>query len=99
MTYSDAAYGSQMGQSMQQQPSQLFTPGLTGDNQFTAQQGQQQPPYFQGQDPQYINGPAFAQQQQQPPYVAQQQVGQLADQFGQMGIGGQKPVSMADDVV
>jgi hypothetical protein len=97
MGYGDATYvGGQLNQPIQQQqPAQLFTPGLSGDNHWDAQQGQQQPPYFQGQDSQYINGPGYP-QQQQPPYVHQQQhpVGQLADQFSQLGMGGQKPVSL-----
>ena len=106
-SFGDAAYGGVGGGPGmgQQPPQQLFTPGLAADNQFSAQQ-QQQPSYFapgQG-DPQYINGPqAQYGQQPQPPYVGQQpQVGQLADQFGQMGIGGpagafgQKPVIVTD---
>jgi protein transport protein SEC24 len=93
-SYGDGGYGGQMAQPAQQ-PSQLFTPGLTGDNQFTAQQGRPQQPYYQGQgqEPEYINAPAFG-QQQQPPYVGQQQMGQLADQFGQMGMGGQRQVGL-----
>ncbi|KAI0252493.1 protein transporter SEC24 [Lactifluus subvellereus] len=64
---------------------QLFTPGLAAENQFAQQQQQQQvtaPSYYgqQQREPEYINAPAG--------YDA----GQLADQFGQMGInGGQKP--------
>ncbi|KAG5650908.1 COPII subunit [Sphagnurus paluster] len=78
----------------QQQPvagGQLFTPGLVGEHQFQAQQGQQpgQPAYYQpGQEPEYINGPAYGQPPQ--PAYAQAPIDALAGQFGQMGMGGQK---------
>ncbi|KAI0087345.1 protein transporter SEC24 [Irpex rosettiformis] len=74
--------------SQQQQPNQLFTPGLAAENQFQQQQ-QQQPQLQPGQqqyyggvqpEPEYINGPQYGQQQQQ-------QMGTLADQFGQMNMG------------
>lgn len=75
----------------QQQPGQLFTPGLAAENQFQQQQQQQmqpgQPPYYGGAapEPEYINGP-------QAPMYGQPQnpMNTLADQFGQMGMGGQK---------
>ncbi|KAF8637917.1 hypothetical protein AX17_002539 [Amanita inopinata Kibby_2008] len=66
---------------------QLFTPGLAGEHQFQAQQNQavaSQPPYYgQQPEPEYINGPAYA-----------QPVADLASQFGHMGIGGQKPLQL-----
>ncbi|KAF7351265.1 Protein transporter SEC24 [Mycena sanguinolenta] len=67
------------------QPQQLFTPGLAGENQFQAQQvaGGQQPSYFQ---------PDSGYGQQQPAYGGKQPGGVdgLANQFGTMGLGGQK---------
>ncbi|KAI0261673.1 protein transporter SEC24 [Gloeopeniophorella convolvens] len=73
---------------------QLFTPGLVAENQFAQQQQQPQPgaPSYYGQqqgEPEYINAPGYG----QPPTTGygQQGVSQLADQFGQMGVGGQKP--------
>lgn len=69
---------------------QLFTPGLAAENQFAQQQQQAAPPSYFGQqqrEPEYINAPGYGQ-----PPVAGYDAGQLADQFGQMGInGGQKP--------
>ncbi|KIK56698.1 hypothetical protein GYMLUDRAFT_46999 [Collybiopsis luxurians FD-317 M1] len=69
---------------------QLFTPGLAAPNQFAMQQqASGQPPYFDPshgqQQPDYLNGP------QQPVYP---NPNALADQFGQMGLGGQKPFSL-----
>ncbi|KAI0052070.1 CPII coat sec24 protein [Auriscalpium vulgare] len=76
---------------------QLFTPGLTAENQFAQQQQQQQqqpggaPYYGQQAEPDYINHPPY---QQQPAYGQPPSgggVGALTDQFGQMGVGGTKP--------
>ncbi|KAF6764239.1 CPII coat sec24 protein [Ephemerocybe angulata] len=70
---------------------QLFTPGLVGENQFASQQTQaapapgQAPQYYAPAEPEYINAPGF---QQQPAYG--QPVDNLANQFGQMGLAGQK---------
>ena len=85
----------------QQQPvqGQLFTPGLAGDQQFA---GQQQQPAYYGPEVDYGGGPGYAQQQQGPVYGQQQQVspahapqmGALTDQFGQMGMGAQKPYQL-----
>ncbi|KZT34780.1 hypothetical protein SISSUDRAFT_1065043 [Sistotremastrum suecicum HHB10207 ss-3] len=101
--FADAAYGAGAGAAPAQQPGQLFTPGLAAESQFASQQGQ--PPaaqggYFQGAEPDYPAPAAYA----QPPYVGQQpqaapQIGQLADQFGQMGINpaagySQKPFAL-----
>jgi protein transport protein SEC24 len=82
---------------------QLFTPGLAAENQFSQQQQQQQqqpqqqavaPSYYGPQqgEPDYINAPSHG----QPPATgyAAGGVGQLADQFGQMGINGQKPFQL-----
>lgn len=70
---------------------QLFTPGLAAENQFQTQQTQAiggQPSYYgQQPEPEYINGPAYG-QPPQPSYG--QPVADLANQFGQMGMGGQK---------
>ena len=76
---------------------QLFTPGLATENQFAQQQQHQQqqqagPSYYAQQrgEPEYINAPGYG----QPPVAGYGAggVGQLTDQFGQMGInGGQKP--------
>ena len=76
---------------------QLFTPGLAAENQFAQQQQQQQqqatgPSYYSQQpgEPEYINAPSYG----QTPVTGYGAggVGQLTDQFGQMGInGGQKP--------
>ncbi|KIL59467.1 hypothetical protein M378DRAFT_26985 [Amanita muscaria Koide BX008] len=76
--------------------SQLFTPGLVAENQFQSQQTQaaaagQGTYYGQQPDPEYINGPAYG----QPPQPAYgQPVADLAGQFGQMGIGGQKQLQL-----
>lgn len=81
---------------------QLFTPGLAAEQQFATQQQQQQQQqapaggyYGQAAEPEYINAPGYGQQPAigygQPGAPAQPPVGVLADQFGQMGIGGQKP--------
>ena len=77
---------------------QLFTPGLAAESQFPQQQQQAQqaqqagPSYYGPQqgEPEYINAPGYG----QPPVAGYGAggIGQLADQFGQMGInGGQKP--------
>ncbi|KAE9406669.1 protein transporter SEC24 [Gymnopus androsaceus JB14] len=97
--YGGADETSMMQQPMSQPPPQagmepqLFTPGLaatSAPNQFAMQQGQAQPQYFdpsQGQQqPDYLNG-------QQPSY-GQPNPNALADQFGQMGLGGPKPFSL-----
>lgn len=64
---------------------QLFTPGFTGDG---FQQQQQQAPYF-APEAQYGQAPHAA----MPPYQQQgAPIGQLGDQFGQMNLGGAKPV-------
>ena len=97
---SDAAvapsYGAPGAQPPNSSGGQLFTPGLATENQFTQQQQQQQqqagPSYYAQQrgEPEYINAPGYG----QPPVAGYGAggVGQLADQFGQMGInGGQKP--------
>ncbi|KAF9519326.1 hypothetical protein BS47DRAFT_1370747 [Hydnum rufescens UP504] len=68
---------------------QLFTPGLAADG---------QPPYFAPPDlsqgyphPQ----PSYGQQHAlQPPYTGSQPVAQVADQFSQMAIHGQRPFSL-----
>ncbi|KAG2008235.1 protein transporter SEC24 [Coprinopsis cinerea AmutBmut pab1-1] len=83
----------------QQGGAQLFTPGLVGENQFATQQQQAQPGaqvppgqpgYYGQQGPEYINAPTYG--QPQPAYG--QPVDNLANQFGQMGIGGQKQFSL-----
>lgn len=71
---------------------QLFTPGLVGENQFASQQqpgpGVAQPAYYApAGEPEYINAPGFGQPQ---PAAYGQPVDNLANQFGQMGIAGQK---------
>ncbi|EIW78479.1 CPII coat sec24 protein [Coniophora puteana RWD-64-598 SS2] len=76
---------------------QLFTPGLSGDNQFAAQQQQQQGQaqyYAPPQEPQYINAQGFGQEPAYHPPAQQQQMDQLAGQFGGMGMGGQKPLQL-----
>ncbi|KAH0580954.1 hypothetical protein H2248_012107 [Termitomyces sp. 'cryptogamus'] len=91
----DPSYGAAGGQQQQQQQQQqqpaaggqLFTPGLMGEQQFASQQATQSAYYQPGQESEYINGPAYGQPQQG--YV-QGPVDQLAGQFGQMGMGGQK---------
>ncbi|KAJ3836161.1 protein transporter SEC24 [Lentinula raphanica] len=72
---------------------QLFTPGLAAPSFAMQQQGQTQPPYYD---------PSQGQQQQQPEYInshPQPAYGQpnpnaLADQFGQMGLGGQRSFAL-----
>ncbi|KDR80013.1 hypothetical protein GALMADRAFT_222930 [Galerina marginata CBS 339.88] len=69
----------------------LFTPGLAVENQFAAQQTHQstapgQAGYYGQAEPEYINGPAFNQQ----PQYGQAPVDALANQFGQMGVGGKQ---------
>lgn len=89
--------------SMQQQPAptgQLFTPGLAAESQFAGQQAQVsgQGQYYGGQqgEPEYNVAPGYG-QHPAPGYPQQPgagQVGALADQFGQMGMGGQKPLQV-----
>ncbi|KAF7795675.1 hypothetical protein EIP86_006840 [Pleurotus ostreatoroseus] len=71
----------------QQQPSQLFTPGLAAESQY--QQPGAQPPYYAGvtPEPEYINAP------QQPAYGQQPAapMGGLVDQFNQMSMGQKGP--------
>lgn len=97
----EAGYGGAAPQQQQVQPQgQLFTPGLAGE-QFAGQQQQQQPAYY-GPESDYGGGPGYVQQQQGPIYGQQlqgppgqaPQIGALADQFGQMGMGGQKPLQL-----
>ncbi|GAW03573.1 CPII coat sec24 protein [Lentinula edodes] len=97
-----AYYGSaeepSMLQPMSQPPQQagmepqLFTPGLAAPSFAMQQQGQTQPPYYDPnqaqQQPDYINS-----QQQQPAY-GQPNPNALADQFSQMGLGGQRSFSL-----
>ncbi|KAI0000191.1 CPII coat sec24 protein [Russula compacta] len=99
----DAAVAPSYGGLGTQPPSlsggQLFTPGLAAENQFAQQQHQQQQqqqatgPSYYGQppgEPEYINAPSYG----QTPVAGYgaSGVGQLTDQFGQMGINGsQKP--------
>ncbi|PCH35320.1 hypothetical protein WOLCODRAFT_156015 [Wolfiporia cocos MD-104 SS10] len=76
----------------QPQPAQLFTPGLAAmENQFQQQQGAPQSGYYGGAaapaEPEYINAPGFGQAQPA-------SVGALADQFGQMNMGGQKRLQL-----
>ncbi|KDQ58689.1 hypothetical protein JAAARDRAFT_176744 [Jaapia argillacea MUCL 33604] len=101
----ESGYGAPPPQQQQLQPTaapqQLFTPGLAAENQFAQQQQQGQgAPSFFGPPIQadYINAPSYG---SQPPFQPQgqpQQVGQLADQFSQMGIQGgamgQKPFQL-----
>jgi len=95
------AYGGLGAQPPNLSGGQLFTPGLAAENQFSQQQQQQQQqqpqqqagPSFYGQhqgEPEYINAPGYG----QTPVAGYGAggIGQLTDQFGQMGInGGQKP--------
>ena len=91
------SYGAPGAQPPNASGGQLFTPGLATDNQFAQQQQQQQqqqagPSYYAQQrgESEYINAPGYG-QSPAAGYGAGG-VGQLADQFGQMGInGGQKP--------
>ncbi|KAF8644917.1 hypothetical protein AX16_008199 [Volvariella volvacea WC 439] len=74
---------------------QLFTPGLAAENQFAVQQGQPAtgPAYYgqqQHEKVDYINTPQYGQQ----PAYGQAGVNALADQFGAMGIAGQKPFQL-----
>lgn len=69
-------------------PPQLFTPGLAGDNQFQQQQQQAQGGYY-GQQPQKP-GYADGSYGQQPAYGQPQPVTNLADQFSQLNVAGQK---------
>ncbi|CCL99585.1 uncharacterized protein FIBRA_01603 [Fibroporia radiculosa] len=88
-----AAAGPAYGAAAQQpQPAQLFTPGLAAENQFQQQQMQaQQAGYYGGPapqaEPEYINAPGFGQAQAGP-------VNALADQFGQMNVGGPKRLTL-----
>lgn len=89
--YGDPSYGA--GQVPPPQGGQLFTPGLAAEGAFQAQQQ-----YFAPPEGGYQNG----QYPQQPPVLApagQQQMGQMTNQFAQMGLqpgaaGGQKQVSI-----
>ena len=89
------SYGAPGAQPPNLSGGQLFTPGLAAENKFAQQQQPQQqqagPSYFQQRgEPEYINAPGYG----QPPVAGYGAggVGQLTDQFGQMGInGGQKP--------
>ena len=94
----ESNYGSAATQQAPQQPGgQLFTPGLAGQ-QFGAQQ--QQPSYYQPGEGEYGGGSQYDGQPQGPVYGLQPQAGPgpqvaaLADQFGQMGIGGAKPFQL-----
>lgn len=79
-------YGAPAPAQQQQQPAQLFTPGLATEGHV--QQPGAQPPYYPGApaEPEYINAP------QQPGYSQPPAapMGGLADQFNQMSMGGQK---------
>ena len=97
-TISDPSYGTTpMQQPQAPAPGpQLFTPGLAAENQFQNQQAQAaaagQPSYYgQQPEPEYINGPAYG----QPPQPAYgQPVADLANQFSQMGMGGQRQLQL-----
>ncbi|ETW78005.1 hypothetical protein HETIRDRAFT_388085 [Heterobasidion irregulare TC 32-1] len=99
-TLAPTQYGAGVG-GQQPMGGQLFTPGLAAEQQFATQQQQQQQQapaggyYGQAAEPEYINAPGYGQQPAvgygQPGAPVQPPVGVLADQFGQMGIGGQKP--------
>ncbi|KAH9973884.1 Sec23/Sec24 trunk domain-containing protein [Lactifluus volemus] len=84
------AYGAPGAQPANMSGGQLFTPGLATENQ---QPQQTTGPSYYGQqqrEPEYINAPGYG----QPPVAGYDAggVGQLADQFGQMGVNsGQKP--------
>ncbi|KAG6849854.1 hypothetical protein H0H93_004348 [Arthromyces matolae] len=91
----EPSYGA-AGGAQQQAPSggQLFTPGLVAEQQFASQQAGQQPSYYQpGLEADYNNAPAYGQQPSQPGY-GQAPVDQLAGQFGQMGMGGQRQLQL-----
>jgi protein transport protein SEC24 len=90
------AYGGMGAQPPNPSGGQLFTPGLAAENQNATQPAQSGPSYYGQQqqqqqgEPEYINAPGYG----QPPVAGYGAggVGQLTDQFGQMGInGGQKP--------
>ncbi|KAI9509246.1 CPII coat sec24 protein [Russula earlei] len=87
-----SGYGAVAAQPPNLSGGQLFTPGLASENQFAQQQPQAGPSYYGPQqgEPEYINAPGYGQ-----PSVAGYgagAIGQLTDQFGQMGVnGGQKP--------
>lgn len=90
--YGDPSYGS--GQAPPSQGGQLFTPGLVAEGGFQAQQQT----YFAPQEGGYQNG-QYPQQQPVLAPAGQQQMGQMTNQFAQMGLqpgaaGGQKPVSI-----
>ncbi|EJD51234.1 hypothetical protein AURDEDRAFT_111848 [Auricularia subglabra TFB-10046 SS5] len=70
------------------QPGPLFTPGLAAD-QFAAQQAAAPQGYYAEQQPVYGQQPPMTYPGQPAPHV-----GALADQFGHMGIGGQKPFAL-----
>lgn len=77
---------------VQQQPApnaQLFTPGLAAEQGFAGQQ--QAAAYPAAPESQFINTPGFGQEPVYYPPTAP--VNQLADQFGQMGMG-QKPLQL-----
>ncbi|EGN92871.1 hypothetical protein SERLA73DRAFT_127142 [Serpula lacrymans var. lacrymans S7.3] len=89
----DPAYGVSTPQQHPTVPTgQLFTPGLAADQQFAMQQQPQAQYYAPQQEPQYINAPGFGQEPVYNPPSAP--VNALADQFGQMGVGGQKPYQL-----
>lgn len=80
--------------------SQLFTPGLVGENQFASQQQQQgggaqgQAPYYAPTGPEYGAPQGYGQQPAPAAYGQPAPVDNLANQFGQMGIVGQKQFSL-----
>lgn len=91
----DGGYGAQGQQ--QAAGGQLFTPGLAAPNQFQMQQeqaqvGAGQAGYYGQPDIQQQHQPAYpgAQDMQAPGYGHAGGVGQLADQFGHMGLAGGK---------
>jgi protein transport protein SEC24 len=87
------AYGGVGAQPPNLSGGQLFTPGLTTESQSAQQQVPPTGSSYYGQqqgEPEYINAPGYG-QPTVPGYGAGG-VGQLTDQFGQMGVnGGQKP--------
>jgi protein transport protein SEC24 len=87
------AYGGVGAQPPNLSGGQLFTPGLTTESQSAQQQVPPTGSPYYGQqqgEPEYINAPGYG-QPTVPGYGAGG-VGQLTDQFGQMGVnGGQKP--------
>ncbi|KZV95863.1 putative ER to Golgi transport-related protein [Exidia glandulosa HHB12029] len=89
--YPDAAgYGAPVQPGMGGAPAPLFTPGLANDQFAAQQQAAQGQGYYGGSEQYPAQQPAYGQQQpmQYPP------VNQLADQFGHMGLGGQKPFAL-----